>query len=158
MTSITGRPRALDVVVYGGLAAATLDIVNAALFWHLYSGTPPTVIVQAIAAGLLGKAAFAGGAATATLGLLLHYFIAFGMAAVYWAACLRLPALIRHPFAAGIAYGAITWFAMNHFIVPLSRAMPPPFIPAWFADGVVAHLVLIGLLLAYVARWSAGRR
>ena len=97
-------------------------------------------------------------ASTAALGLALHYLIAFGMAAVYWVACRRLPLLLRHPVAAGLGYGALTWVAMNYVVLPLSRATPPPFIPAWFADGVLAHLVLVGLLLAFVARWSANRR
>ena len=151
-------PQARHVVLYGGIAAATLDIVNAIVFWQVYSGTPAARILQAIAAGLLGQAAFAGGAATATLGLALHFLIAFAMAFVYWLAASRQPVLIRHPVAAGLAYGALTWVAMNVVIVPLSRAQPPPFIPAWFADGILAHLVLVGLLLAFVARWSANRR
>ena len=151
-------PRALHVVLFGGIAAATLDIVNAIVFWQVHSGTPAARILQSIAAGLLGKAAFTGGAATAALGLALHFLIAFGMAFVYWLAASRLPALLRHPVAAGLGYGALTWVAMNHVIVPLSRAQPPPFIPAWFADGILAHLVLVGLLLAFVARWSANRR
>lgn len=151
------RPRALDVILLGGGAAALLDIVNACAFWYLYGGTPPARILQAIAAGLLGKDAFSGGAATAALGLALHFLIAFGMAAVYWLACRRWPALITRPVAAGLAYGIVTWAAMNYVVVPLSRATPPPFIPAWFVDGILAHLLLVGLLLAFTARWSAQR-
>jgi uncharacterized membrane protein YagU involved in acid resistance len=151
------RPRAFDLIVYGGIAAGALDIVNATVFWHLYNGAAPAVILQAIAAGLLGKDAFAGGAATAALGLALHFLIACGMAAVYWVACLRWPSLIARPVAAGIAYGIVTWLAMNYVIVPLSRAMPPPFILAWFIDGILAHVLLVGLVLAFVARRSALR-
>jgi len=152
------RPRALHVVLYGGLAAATLDIVNAIVFWQVYSGTPAIRILQSVASGLLGKDAFAGGAATAALGLALHCLIAFVMALVYWLAALRLPALVRQPVAAGLAYGAATWVAMNHVVLPLSRAGPPPDVTAWLVDSVLAHLVLVGLLLAFVARWSANRR
>ena len=151
-------PRALHVVVYGGLAAAALDIVNAVVFWQVYGGTPATRILQAIAAGLLGPAAFEGGARTAALGLALHGLIALGMAFVYWLAASRWQVLLRHPVTAGLAYGTATWAVMNYVIVPMSRATPPPFIPAWFADGILAHLVLVGLLLAFVARWSAHRR
>jgi uncharacterized membrane protein YagU involved in acid resistance len=158
VTAAAGRPRALHVVVYGGVAAATLDIINATTFWFLYNGASPVLILQAIAAGLLGPDSFAGGTGTAVLGLFLHFFIACGMAAVYWLACLRWPVLIRRPVASGIAYGLVTWFAMNHVVVPLSRAKPPPFILSWFVDGVLAHVVLVGLLLAFVARWSANRR
>jgi uncharacterized membrane protein YagU involved in acid resistance len=151
------QPRAIDVVLLGGVAVGALDIANAIAFWHFQSGTPPAVILQAVAAGLLGPAAFQGGAATAAAGLGLHFLIAFGMAGVYWLACRRWPALVVRPVAAGLAYGALTWLAMNYVVVPLSRATPPPFIPAWFVDGILAHLFLVGFLLAFVARWSARR-
>lgn len=158
MTAQDTRPRALHVVAFGGIAAGAVDIVNAMVFWHLYGGTRPAVILQSIAAGLLGKAAFSGGAGSATLGLALHFLMACGMAAVFWLGCLRWPVLYRKPATGGIAYGFVTWVAMNHVVVPLSRATPPPFIPSWFIDGVLAHVVLFGLLLAFVARWSANRR
>jgi hypothetical protein len=158
MTHAAGRPRAVHVVVHGGLAAGLLDIVNAAIFWFLYNGASPVRILQSVAAGLLGPAAFAGGKTTAALGLFLHFFIAVGMAAVYWLACLRWPALVGRPVMAGISYGVAAWLAMEHIVVPLSRAQPPPFILPWVIDSVLAHVVLIGLLLAFVARWSANRR
>jgi hypothetical protein len=154
---VSRQPRAADVILGGGFAAGALDIVNAIVFWKLYAGTEPATILQAIAAGVQGKAAFAGGAASAALGLALHFLIMFGMAAVYWLACRRWPWMIERPAAAGVAYGLATWAAMNHVIVPLSRASPPPFIPAWFADGLLAHVLLVGLLFAFVARRSARR-
>jgi len=47
---------------------------------------------------------------------------------------------------------------MTYVVVPLSRATPPPFILAWFIDSVLAHVILVGLLFAFVACWSANRR
>jgi uncharacterized membrane protein YagU involved in acid resistance len=152
------RPRGVHVIVYGGLAAGLLDIVNATTFWFLYSGASPVRILQSIAAGLLGPAAFAGGEVTAALGLFLHFFIACSMATAYWLACLRWPVLLRRPAIAGVCFGVAAWLAMEHIVVPLSRAQPPHFILPWFIDSVLAHVVLIGLLLAFVARWSASRR
>jgi uncharacterized membrane protein YagU involved in acid resistance len=149
------KPRALHVVLWGGLAAGALDIVNAMVFWKLRSGTPPAVILQSIAAGVLGEEAFAGGETTAMLGLALHFLIMFGMAAAYWLAARRIPDLLVQPVAAGIGYGLVTWVAMNYVVVPLSDASPPPFIPAWFVNGILAHVLLVGLLFAFVARWSA---
>ena len=116
------QPRAVDVIVAGGFAAGLLDIVNAIVFWRLYSGTSATLILQSVAAGVQGKAAFAGGATSAAFGLALHFLIMFGMAAVYWLACRRWPWMIARPIAAGVAYGLLTWIAMNYVIVPLSRA------------------------------------
>jgi len=158
MTPDVRRPRAVHVVFYGGLAAGLLDIINATAFWFLYNGASPARILQSVAAGLSGPDAFAGGNVTAALGLFLHFFIAVGMAAVYWLACLRWPALVHRPVMAGISYGVAAWLAMEHVIVPLSRAQPPPFILPWVIDSVLAHVLLIGLLLAFVARWSANRR
>jgi hypothetical protein len=80
------------------------------------------------------------------------------MAAVYWLACLRWPVLLRKPVVSGTAYGIAAYLAMTYVVVPLSRATSPPFILTWFIDSVLAHVVLVGLLLAFVARWSANRR
>lgn len=152
-----GLPRAADVIVGGGFAAAALDIVNAMVFWNLYAGTKPATILQSIAAGIQGKEAFSGGAASAALGLFLHFLMMCAMAALYWLACRRWPSMLARPAVAGVAYGLITWAAMNYVVVPLSKASAPPFIPSWFIDGVLAHILLVGLLLAYVARRSARR-
>lgn len=155
--SVAGQPRAAYVILGGGFAAAALDIVNAMAFWYLYGGTKPALILQSIAAGIQGKAAFSGGAASAGLGLFLHFLIMCGMATVYWLACRRWRWMLERPAVAGAAYGVLTWAAMNYVIVPLSNAQPPPFILSWFVDGILAHVLLVGLLFAYVARWSAGR-
>ena len=142
----------MNFVLGAGLAAGLLDILNAIVFWRLYNGASATAILQSIAAGLLGKAAFAGGAATAALGLALHLLMMLAMAAVYWLACRRFRWMIDNPAKAGIAYGLLTWATMNYVVLPLSRAEPPPFIAAWFIDGLLAHLLLVGLLFSYAAR------
>jgi len=152
-----GEPRAAHVILAGGFAAAALDIVNAMVFWNIYAGTRPVAILQSIAAGIEGKAAFAGGAASAALGLFLHFLMMCAMAAVYWLACRRWRWMLARPAVAGFAYGLVTWAAMNYVVVPLSNASSPPFIPSWFIDGLLAHILLVGLLFAFVARWSAGR-
>ena len=154
---MNGRPRAVDVILGGGLLAGTLDIVNAIVFWRLYNGTSATVILQSVAAGLQGKAAFAGGAASAALGLFLHFLLMLAMAAVFWLACRRWPVLVERPVLSGVAYGLLTWSAMNYAVVPLSRASAPAFIPAWLADGILAHVLLVGMVFAFAARWSARR-
>ncbi len=145
-------------ILAAGFAAALLAIVNAILFWRIRSGVSATGILQSVASGLLGEAAFAGGAATAALGLALHFLIMLAMAAVYWLACRRWTWMLRRPLAAGVVYGLLTWAVMNHLVLPLSRAEPPPFLPAWFVDGLLAHVLLVGLLFAFMARRFAHRR
>ncbi len=124
---MSGRPRAADVILGGGLVAGTLDIVNAIVFWRLYNGASATVILQSVAAGLQGKAAFAGGAASAALGLFLHFLIMLAMAAVFWLGCRRWPALVERPVQSGVAYGLLTWAAMNYAVVPLVEGQRPAF-------------------------------
>jgi len=151
------RPRALETILWGGVAVAVLDIANAMTFWWVYSGATPQTILQSIAAGILGPDAFAGGAATAWLGAFLHFFISCGIAAVFYIACLRWPILFKRPATYGAIYGAIVYLVMTHVVVPLSQATPVPFIPAWFAASLIGHIVLVGLPVTFIARWSASR-
>jgi uncharacterized membrane protein YagU involved in acid resistance len=152
------KPGWSQVVLVGGALLAVLDIVNAAAFWYLYRGTSPVAILQSIAAGILGRDAFKGGAATAALGLALHLFIAFGIAAVYCLGYRLWPAMLERPILYGSIYGVVVYLVMNHVVVPLSRAVPVPFIPAWFLDNLFGHILLVGIPLALVARRYAGPR
>lgn len=149
------RPRAFETILWGGLAVAVLDIANAMTFWWLYSGAAPTVILQSIAAGVLGPDAFSGGAGATLLGAFLHFFISCGIAAVFYIACLRWPILYQRPVTYGAIYGAIVYLVMTYVVVPLSQAMPVPFMPSWFLVSVIGHVLLVGLPVALIARWSA---
>src|SRR5215472_1169565 len=102
--SATSKPRALDTIVWGGLLAGTLDAVDGVIAFG-FKGMNPIQVLQYIASGLLGIASFQGGLKTAGLGALLHYFIAFAVAATYYGASLKLPALHEHPAKWGFTYG-----------------------------------------------------
>lgn len=101
------RHRPLAFVLAGGFVAGTLDIVYACAFWALKSGVPAQRILQSVAAGLLGRAAFEGGGATAVLGLALHFLIAVSMSAAYYVVALRWPLLRLRPVACGALYGLL---------------------------------------------------
>ena len=85
-------------VLAGGLVAGTFDIVYACGFWALKLDVPAQRVLQSVATGLLGKASFTGGAATAALGLALHYLIALSMSGVYYLAARRWPFLWQRPW------------------------------------------------------------
>ena len=159
MSAIPGaaRPRAVDVIFCGGITAALLDIALAMSFWWFYNGASPLVILQSIAAGLIGKDSFAGGLGTVSLGAFLHVFIACVMAAVFYLGCLRWPVLYRRPIFCGTVYGVVLYLAMSYVVLPLSQASPLPFIPSWFAASVLSHVLFVGIPIALVARWSASR-
>jgi uncharacterized membrane protein YagU involved in acid resistance len=132
--------------------AGTLDITDACLYWGITKGVPPERIFQSVASGLLGKAAYQGGAATAALGLFLHFSIMAVMVATYVVASVRLPALTRRPVIMGLSYGLATYVVMNYVVLPLSRVGPRgPFLLPSFINGLMAHLVLVGLTIALIA-------
>jgi hypothetical protein len=144
--------RALTWVLLGGLCAGTLDILFATGFWAL-RGVAPQRILQSVAAGVLGKASFSGGSASAMLGLCLHYLIAIAMAAAYAMAARDVTALLQRPWRYGALYGLALFALMSFVVVPLSaapRSGAPQ--PLWIVSSVVAHIVLVGWPCAWFAR------
>jgi uncharacterized membrane protein YagU involved in acid resistance len=149
------RPPAVYVLA-GGLIAGTLDIVYACTFWGLKAAVPPQRIFQSVAAGLLGKASFEGGAATAALGLALHYFIATTMSVVYYLVARRWPLLWQRPILCGTGYGLILYGVMNYIVVPLSAAAHGgPKDPLWVTLSILVHMFLIGVPIALATSVAA---
>jgi hypothetical protein len=139
-------------VLAGGLLAGTLDIVYACIFWALKSDVPARRILQSVAAGLLGKASFEGGWKTAALGLTLHYLIALSMSVVYYLVAARWGLLRQRPVLCGAAYGLLLYGVMNYIVVPLSAAGPGSKNPLWITLSIAAHVLLIGIPIALLAR------
>jgi hypothetical protein len=140
------------------LAVGVLDGLDAIVFFGLRSGAGPVRIFQSIAAGLVGRsAASQGGLKTASLGLLLHFVVAFLIVLVFVVASRRVTILTRHAVAAGILYGVAAYFVMNRVVLPLSAiGSAGPFSWPVFANGLLIHAFGVGLPAALFAR-SADR-
>jgi hypothetical protein len=149
--------RALSSVVLGGLVAGAFDITYAIVFSYLRRGVLPSRVLQSVASGLLGPAAYDGGTPTAALGLGLHFFIALVAAAIYVFASQYLPALVRRPVLIGAVYGFGIYVFMNWVVLPLSRIGPRPF-PRWdtLVTGLLVHMFLIGVPIALAASRAWG--
>jgi uncharacterized membrane protein YagU involved in acid resistance len=140
-------------VLVAGVVAGAIDIGYACGFWVVRAGTPPTRILQSVAAGLLGPAAFVGGLAAAALGLLLHFAIAVVVAVVFVTTARRWPALARQPWRWGLLYGLAVYVVMNHVVVPLSAAGGGGAgDPLWVSLTVLVHAVGIGVPVAFGAQ------
>jgi hypothetical protein len=149
-TESAGRSAVLAIVV-GGTTAGVLDLTQAII---LFGRRIPLVI----AAGLLGRQALQGGPATYSLGVLLHFFIAFSVAAVYYGASRRLQFLIEHPLVCGLAYGAAVELVMNLVVLPLSALHSRgPYQLYDLILGLLVHMVVIGLPVAFSIRRFAPR-
>ena len=120
-------------------------------------GVSPRLVLQSIASGLLGRQAYSGGAATILLGIALHLLISVVPALLYVIASDRWPALRRHPWLAGIAYGTVVFAVMRWIVVPLSRvAYTQSTDWGMFTTSLVVHIVGFGLPVALLDRWWAG--
>lgn len=150
-STIHARSTALPVIA-GGLVAGTFDITYACVFWGVKAGVSPERIFQSVAAGLLGRASFSGGARTAVLGLFLHYFIATTMSVVYYLVSRWWPGLHRKPWFFGPVYGALLYLIMNYVVLPLSRALPSSKNLLWIILSVLVHMFLIGTPIALFTR------
>jgi hypothetical protein len=138
--------RPIPAILVGGLIAGTLDAI---LAFHAFGPRMP----QGIASGLLGPRSFQGGAATWILGLVLHFFIALSMAAVYYAASRKLPFLKEYPLICGLFYGMALYLVMNLVVVPLSAIHASgPIGRADLIEGLLVHMILIALPIAYSVR------
>jgi hypothetical protein len=146
-----GRRRAFEAIVYGGLVAGVLDLLAASINAYL-RGTSPVRVWQYVASGLLGPASYSQGYGSVMLGVLCHFLIAFGAAAVFFFASLRFPTLIHRAVIFGIVYGVIVYFFMSRVVVPLSAARTFPFSFQALATGLIIHIVCVGLPIALLAR------
>ena len=142
------RKRAL---LLGALTVGTLDLLDALIFFSA-RGNQPIRIVQAIASGLIGIRAFMGGWVTALLGVALHFFIATCIVATYAFACRRWPDLRRRPLLWGPIYGVGVYLVMNFIVVPLSYAIPGHKTLPVVVNGLLIHILGVGLPSALFAR------
>src|SRR6266704_2215 len=144
-------PNAMLAVLWAGFACGVPDI-TAALIVYGYFGAKPVPLLQGIASGLLGPKAFQGGLATALLGLLCHFVIAFGAATVYFAASRAIRFLIQNAVLSGVLYGVAVYFFMNRIVLPLSAAAKRPFSLKLMIVGVIIHIFCVGLPISLSVR------
>jgi hypothetical protein len=135
----------------GGVIAGTLDIAFAFTFAGMH-GAPPLRVLQFIASGLLGKAAFAGGWSAGALGAFCHYFIITVATALYLVASRHIATLVRHPFFCGPLYGAMIYLVMNFIVVPLSAVSAMHYTLEGVVGDLASHLFFVGLPIALLVR------
>ena len=95
-----------------------------------------------------------GGTATYILGVLLHFFIAFSAAAIYYAASRRLAFLTEHALVCGIFYGVAVELVMRLVVLPLSALHARgPYELRDMILGLLVHMVTVGLPISFSVRW-----
>jgi len=136
-----------------GLIAGALDITAAVVENLKY---PTRTIFQSVASGWLGSDAYKGGWSTAGLGLASHFGIMMVISAVYMALAAALPVLRRQWLAAGVTWGVAVWVIMSYVVVPLSASpLPSPTLES-AVKGILTHVLMVGLPMAFIARRTMG--
>jgi hypothetical protein len=138
----------LRAIVIGGSVAAALDIFFAISF-SAYHGLSVTRVLQSVASGVLGKASYSGGAATAALGLVLHFAMAYGFASAFLVASQWIQILVRRPVLSGALFGVLVFLVMRLMVLPLS-AFPHPvtFKPVATVLDLLSHMFFFGVPIA----------
>jgi hypothetical protein len=100
---------------------------------------------------LLGKQSFEGGLTTASLGLAIHFLIAFVVVTIFYVASRKLTFLTQHAIISGLLYGVAVYLFMYWFVLPSAFAT---FKHSIFNDAmaVMIHMSLIGLPTALIVR------
>jgi len=145
------------MLLIGGLAVGVLDILKPILFSVARGGSAVRVL-QSVASGALGREAYQGGLQTAFVGLGFHFFIAFSVFATYYAASRRLKPLVTHALILGPLYGVAVYFFMQFVVFPLSAIGSVKHPPAVLFDGIVTHILCVGLPTGLVIHEAARRR
>ena len=137
----------LKPILIGGAIAGVLDLASALV---TFGADAP----RGIAAGLIGiPAAKSGGSTTWILGVLLHFFIAFSIAAVYCLASRKLPFLHDHWLVCGMFYGIGAYIVMTFVVLPLCAFhFTGPYQLRGILQGVLAHMLIIALPISFSLR------
>ncbi len=138
----------------GGLLAGVLDLFDALIFFGT-RGVRPLRLLQSIASGWQGTNAYNGGIISAALGFVSHFMIAMLAALGYWLVWNSIPWVRKNWIQGGLLYGLFWYVFMGYIIVPAS-AFPnptfPPVVTSVFINGVLAHLFLVGLPIAWARK------
>lgn len=144
--------RAAVPILTGGILAGAIDLTFA-FTYHGLHGIAPIRILQSIASGLLGMAAFDQAFPAALVGFVAHFVILIVAAAMYYAASRRLRVLTQHAYLFGMAFGAAIYCTMNFIVLPLSAA--PHFKSSFpqIASDFAVHVLLLGPAIALTVRY-----
>ena len=152
------RNSLLRTIVLGGMLIFIIQFIHQWVVVTLIQGNPFILVWQYIASGVLGDAAFAGGIATALLGVGFHLIFSFVIAGIFTSRPVVFPSLNRYIRPAPLWDGLGVSIVMNLVVVPLSAAppLPAPTTP-WLIEAVIEHILGVGLPLGILVRRYATR-
>jgi hypothetical protein len=126
-------------------------------------------MLQGIAGALLGPVSFEYGAATAALGLVMHFGVAFTATTIFYWLSRRIPAMVEFAVPSGILFGLVWLLVMYRGVIPLAAAFRTLYLdnvkrslPALWPLPLFVHMTCVGFPIALAVRrfgpWPTGSR
>ena len=160
LTPAQRRQGAARAILAGGFLAGVGDMTQALIVFGA-RGVAPSRVLQSIAVGVAGSAAYDGGWRTALSGLVLHFLIATIWAAIYVLASGAVRLLVERPVLCGLLYGILVFLIMYEVVLPLSQVARDPraslFTAPLIITGWIGHPLVVGLSIAVATRRFMGR-
>jgi hypothetical protein len=141
---------ALVRLIWATISTAIIDGLFSSLLNVAAYGSTVSRLFQGVAATLVGSSAFAGGARTTALGLLMHCGVALGWSAIFVFAVMRsarLRGVLKSRSGAlkvAAVYGPAIWLVMSLLIIPLLLQRPPAISIRWWVQ-LLGHFPFVGI-------------
>ncbi|HKU93549.1 MAG TPA: hypothetical protein VJP82_09415 [Sphingomicrobium sp.] len=140
----------VKTIALSTLVSGTLDILFAMILTVAFGRHIPDML-RFVASGPFPSATEMGGGG-AILGLGVHFVLMAIMATIFVLLVRARPALLDTPWRTALAWGVVTYFAMNWLIVPLRFHSPLPPKMLSIVTQAFAHLVLVAVPMTFIAR------
>lgn len=141
-----------NIIALTALIAGALDIAAAMLNYFIATGKNPLLVLQFIASGIFGKAAFAGGVLMPAYGLIFHFCIASIWTALFFIAYPAVRIAAKNWILSGIVYALFVWGAMTNVVLPFSNVPQQPFEIDKAILAVAILILCIGLPISFSAK------
>lgn len=139
-------------VFLAGLVESILIAAGTTLKYVISGGKDPARLLNFVASGIFGKAAFQGGSTMAVLGLVFHVAISMVWAIAFFLLASRMALPSKNWLLAGIDYGVVIWIGMALVVLPLSKAPPIPFDILDATVDVIIIILCAGLPISFLAQ------
>jgi hypothetical protein len=157
-TSRTTNNSLLRLSLIGGLITGTLHVIIQVVVVFVLIVKSGILMsgLQYVASGAMGDAAYAGGLATALLGLILEFVMTIIIAGIFIFSADRIALLQKNVIVGSLLYGFGVFIVMGFIVQPLSAARTLPAPPLWLLiEIILEHILLIGLPLGILVQRNA---
>ena len=149
----------LPTIVLAAFLAGLLDIVAAIIVYSIFlDKTTALAILQSVASGVFGRAAYEGGMKMAAYGLALHFIITIIFTSFYFFVYPRLELLRKERIFSGIIYGIFVWLVMNLIVLPIALSGVFPASIASSLIGIAIVIIAVGIPTSLIAHFYFRRK